>query len=62
MGEISAAMTTMALGSLRVPALEAADLRSAFTTSFTPRRRVLDLAAAVGEMLAFFFLFGCAGG
>ena len=49
MGEMSAAMTTMALGSLRVEAAPAAaDLRSALTTSLTPRRRVLDLAAVEG--------------
>jgi hypothetical protein len=44
MGEMSAAMTTMAKGSVS-EAPEDSDLRSAFTTSFTPRRRVLDFAA-----------------
>jgi hypothetical protein len=43
MGEMSAAMMTMAVGSVEVVVL---DLRSALTTSLTPRRRVLDLAAA----------------
>lgn len=50
MGEMSAAMMVIADG-LEAPEEEGpvmADLRSAFTTSFTPRRRVLVLAAVGG--------------
>ena len=50
MGEMSAAMMTMAAGSemSEDEGAEVADLRSALTTSFTPRRRVLVLAAVDG--------------
>ncbi len=46
-GEISAAMITMAAGldMSEEEGAETTDLRSALTTSFTPRRRVLVFAA-----------------
>jgi hypothetical protein len=47
MGEMSAAMMTMAMG-LEISEEEGAevvDFRRALTTSFTPRRRVLVFAA-----------------
>lgn len=52
MGEMSAAMTTIAAGSemSEEEVAEVVDLRSALTTSFTPRRRVL-VFAAVGCVL-----------
>jgi hypothetical protein len=47
MGEMSAAMITMAGGleMLEDEGADEADLRKYFTTSLTPRRRVLALAA-----------------
>jgi hypothetical protein len=51
MGEMSAAMMTTAGGSLMSAdeGPDEGDLRSAFTVSFTPRRRVFVLAATEAQ-------------
>jgi len=64
MGEMSAAMMQIAVG-LEVPEDEGpfmADLRRALTTSFTPRRRVLVLAAGSIALAKFRVDMDCEAG